>query len=111
MQNITREDVDGADLWLSCHGYESRSIAHLEHLRQTAHRKRSFGFDFPNESADTDVHQRMTSAHDKLQKAGFDAVLTDDAGFEANIKEELALLPSNRKCRIAADISSMNRSR
>src|SRR4051812_29942014 len=109
MQNISQKDADGADLWLSCHGYESRSIAHLEHLRLTVDRKRTFGFDFPNEHADADVRKRIAVAHDKLREASFDPVQTDDDGFEAYVKAELSLLPSHRKCRIVADISSMNR--
>ena len=102
----------GVDLCLSCHGYESRSTAHLTlDSLASADRRVSFGFDFPQVEADSDVAARISDARKRLTAAGFSTPIADDRAFERTVKEELQSLEKRRRCRLAVDISSMSRSR
>lgn len=97
------------DLLVTCHGYESRSTAHLGMTMGDVNRRISFGFDFPSE--DDESFGRISVARDKLMDAGFEVYVLDDEGVERRLRNELAALPSDRNVRVVADISSMNRGR
>jgi hypothetical protein len=100
-----------ASLWVSCHGYESRSAAHLGLVRTTALRKLSCGFDFPASELDSEAGKRVADARARLRTDGFDVPVVDDPGFDALIREELGRSVRDGSAHIVADISSMNRAR
>jgi len=100
------------DLWLSCHGYESRSVAHLEHVGLSARRMISYGFDFPTPSTEEPVGRRILAARERLIGAGFTVIVANDTQFDESVRAELQLVSSlGYKTRVLADISSMSRSR
>lgn len=100
-----------ADLWISCHGYESRSIAHLDALSVRTKERVSFGFPFPDAGGDNDTSQRIVRARSKLTASGFEVDVVDDAGFESAVQQKVASLAQRGGHRLVADISSMSRSR
>ena len=97
--------------WLSCHGYESRSVAHLDLLSLKADRRLSPGFEFPNASEDSETSRRVALSRKRLQQAGYRTPVVNDEGFESSIRDELSRLDSLSSQTVAADISSMSRSR
>lgn len=97
--------------WLSCHGYESRSVAHLDLLVLNAERRISPGFEFPVATEDNDASKRVALARRRLQQAGYETPIVNDEGFEAVVRRELSRLASASSRTLAADISSMSRSR
>ncbi len=104
-------DHAGADLWISCHGYESRSTKHLEFTSVPAQLRISFGFEFPDVQEDAEVASRLAEARDRLVHAGFKVIVAGDAEFERIVNDELQRLDFTSPPRVVADISSMNRSR
>src|SRR6266540_759700 len=103
-------DTAGASLWISCHGYESRSIAHLKLLPVAGCRRVSVGFLTAGQDASAEQLDAIQVRRASLQHNGFRTPVVDDAGFEQIVKQELFDTRS-RNCRVIADISSMSRSR
>lgn len=99
------------DLWVSCHGYESRSISHLELPKIDGARRISFGFNFPDFASEPLAAERILSARTRLADEGYEVPIVDDATFEFVVRKELALLAERRPYRLRADVSSMSRSR
>ncbi|WP_200227298.1 hypothetical protein [Rubrivivax gelatinosus] len=97
--------------WLSCHGYESRSVAHLDMLEFNAQRRVSLGFNFPAASEDNEASKRVALARRRLGEAGYETPVVDDVAFEAIVRSELSKLTELSGQSVAADISSMSRSR
>ncbi len=103
--------IDPHSLWISCHGYESRSTHHLEVLPVGKGGRISCGFDFPSEDHDSDVGRRISTARQQLREAGFETPVTDDAGFEELVGGRLASALGVNGYHVVADISSMSRAR
>jgi len=80
-------------------------------VRVNSLRKLSVGFDFPLLGEEASVSQRIALARQRLAAAGFETPVADDAAFETLIRAEILGIPRTSRCRIVADISSMNRSR
>lgn len=100
------------DLWLSCHGYESRSVKHLELLDPPVDRKLSFGFEFPGPDDSEDIAARLAAERVALEGAGFDIRIVGDTEFEEQVRHEFSdIARATVRPLIVADISSMNRSR
>ena len=106
------ESIDAAEafLWVSCHGFESRSIAHLRSLPVEGYRRVSIGFLTAGQDASAEQLDAIQLRRATLRHNGFDTPVVDDVGFEQIVKQELLHAPS-RNCRVIADISSMSRSR
>jgi hypothetical protein len=102
---------DRAALWVSCHGYESRSTAHLDRANVAAPRRVSYGFPFPSTSDGTEAAERIFIARRRLADAGFEVPVVEDREFERSIQENLAELPQAARNYLVADISSMSRAR
>jgi hypothetical protein len=114
----SRLSIDGRDsldtsygCWMSCHGYESRSVAHLDLLSLTVDRSVSAGFEFPHAAEDNETSRRVALARQRLQEAGYHTPVVNDEGFESTVREELSRLASLSKPTVIVDISSMSRSR
>lgn len=97
--------------WISSHGYESRSVAHLDLPSLRADRRISPGFEFPSATEDSDSSRRVALARQRLQQAGYETPVVNDEGFEAAVRNELSQLASLSSPTLVADISSMSRSR
>lgn len=100
------------DYWISSHGYESRSVKHLEFDQSNVTRSISFGFDVELADANEDVAARVENERRLLLSRGFELLNTDDDGFEIAVRSGLDdFAGSGRRPRVVADISSMNRTR
>ena len=102
-----------SSLWLSCHGYDSRSVLHLDVIPTVAPRRLSLGFDFPDPEGDEEnAAFRLLDAHARLRDGNFDVRIVDDVEFEQIVSTEILSL-NNGKERplVTADVSSMNRTR
>ena len=113
-----RFSVDGRQVldssygcWLSSHGYESRSVAHLDLLALSADRRISPGFEFPVATEDSEPSRRVAFARQRLQEAGYETPVVNDEAFESVVRHELSQLESASSRTMVADISSMSRSR
>jgi hypothetical protein len=100
-----------ADLWISSHGFESRSIAHLDRIRTHCSRSVSFGFEFPKATDPGEPGKRVAAARDALNKDGFETPVGSDAEFDEFLRGAVEKLSRRKRCRVIADISSMSRSR
>jgi hypothetical protein len=111
VQHLAKWDSGPASLWISCHGYESRSIAHLDAIKIPASRKLSCGFNFPDVNVDSVVSRRIVGARHRLAEAGFAVRISSDSEFETIVRQELGELDRQGRCRVVVDVSSMSRTR
>jgi hypothetical protein len=111
VQTLVSLDPGPADLWISAHGYESRSTAHLELLRIAANRRVSFGFSHQGDGATPEIEAGILRRRQQLQTAGYETPIVDDSGFDAFVSNELFGQRESRRLRVIADISSMSRAR
>lgn len=105
---------DSADLWISCNGYESRSIQHLGLPPLDCASRLSVGYRFPSRetAAPSAILDRIDRARVALSAAGFQVAILDDDEFDGLVRDSLNRAWSSRpSIRVVVDISSMNRSR
>lgn len=111
VRNGSTESLRHAHLWLSCHGYESRSIQHLDLGVAGADSKLSVGFDLPEVDHGGKVRSKLRSKQQRLKDAGFEVLITDDDGFDNLVQSRIKGLVTEEHPHVVADISSMNRTR
>lgn len=100
------------DLFVSCHGYESRSVKHLQVAMLRSARAVSFGFEFPGPDDGIETTERLEAERRSLLEAGHEVLIVDDELFEARLRDEVfAAGKGVARPHIVADISSMNRTR
>lgn len=110
VEGLPSSDVP-ISLWLSCHGYEERSIAHLD-LKPRAVRLISAGFEFPGTGDGTKAGERVSERRALLQSNGYETPVVDDRAFDGLIQAALRDADSGTEpLHVLADISSMNRTR
>jgi hypothetical protein len=97
-------------LWIASHGFESRSLSHLQLDSSKSRTRISIGFDFPDVD-DLETSSRISKTERMLQDAGFSTTAASDEEFDQRISSELSGLRSEDFIRVVADVSCMNRSR
>lgn len=86
VKQVEKLETDSESLWISCHGYESRSCQHLDkNLSEGDFRKFSYGFDFPKPGDNPVVDQRLEEHETRLRTAGFATQVCNDFDFDQEV--------------------------